>query len=188
MRHSVLVSLAGVAVILSVALVVQRVVLAEPRSVAALTVRTAGAQEAIKVVGSTAPWTLTTTGAWAPVSSAAIAVPAGHTDLLTVDFFAVSSCADSRAPVRCVVHLRVGQTELSPAAGDAFTFDTSQEINGFSSSEETQAMSRFICLSGGSNGTTFRIYVEAWRFADETSFLLDDWTLRLTRSHGCATS
>src|SRR5687768_1628259 len=96
MRRSVLVSLVFVVAVVSVtlALVVERTVLAEPGSVAAVTVRSAGVQEAVKVVGSTDFTTITTLGSWSPVTSASITIPAGHTDLLTVDLFAESLCTN----------------------------------------------------------------------------------------------
>src|SRR5687768_7884874 len=102
MRRSVLVSLVGVGLMvsLSLGLLMGRSVLAEDGSVAAVTVRTAGAQEYIKVVGSTDPLDLAGgTGTFQPLTSAAITVPAGHTDLITVDFFGDSFCVEGTAAI-----------------------------------------------------------------------------------------
>jgi hypothetical protein len=191
MRRPVLVSLVSLNLVctLALGLFMARSVLAENGSVAAVTVRSAGAQEAVKVVGSTDPLELTSTNVFAPLTSAAITVPAGHTDLITVDFFAESFCSnDLGGATYCRLRLRVGGIELSPAAGTDFIFASPQEVNNFPYSIDAHAMSRFVCLSGGANGTTYRIYLDSFRDVSSTTFTLDDWTLRLTRSHGCATS
>src|SRR5688500_11324120 len=107
MRGSV-VRVAGIVAVLVAGMVIGRSVLAENGSIAAVTVRTAGAQEAVKVVGSSDPWSLATTGAWSMVTSASITVPAGHTDLLTADFFAESYCSDNTAANPCYLRMRVG--------------------------------------------------------------------------------
>jgi hypothetical protein len=187
MRGSI-VRVAGIVAVLGAGMVIGRSVLAENGSVAAVTVRSAGAQEYIKVVGSTDDWFAPAAETWQPVTSAAIVIPAGHNDLITVDFFAESYCYDPAAPEYCRLRARAGATELLPAAGIDFIFDVAQEANGTVYSYESQAMSRFVCLNGGANGATYRIYIEGWKDAEAMSFKLDDWTLRITRSHSCATS
>jgi hypothetical protein len=172
---------------MALGLVMGRSVLAENGSVAAVTVRSAGAQEYIKVVGSTDTWSAGATSGWWPVTSAAISVPAGHSDLVTVDFFAESYCGNENGLDFCLMRVRVGAVEFAPADSD-FRFDATQEINDSAYGRESQAMSRFLCLNGGANGATYRIYLDGSREFTNTTFQLDDWTLRLTRSHGCNNS
>jgi hypothetical protein len=190
MRRPVLVSLVCLNLVLTLllGLFMARSVLAENGSVAAVTVRSAGAQEYVKVVGSTDVITITNTFDWIPITSAAIAIPAGHADLISVDFFAESYCFHATDASPCLVRMRVGTTELAPAAGSDFSFDVAREINSVNYSRESQAMSRFVCLNGGANGATYRVYVEGLPNSLQTVMEIDDWTLRLTRSHGCATS
>jgi hypothetical protein len=194
MRRAVLVSMFGVVAVVSVsiALIAERTVLAENGAVAAVTVRSAGEQEYVKIVASNTTTTFTTV-AWVTLTSAAINFPAGHTDLLIADFVCESYCSEGTSNVAgggCNLRLRVGSTDLYPQAGSSYDlyFDTDVFATNDTDGTETHAASGFICLAGGGGGQTYRIYVDAAVSAANMDFELDDWTLRLTRSHGCATS
>jgi hypothetical protein len=194
MRRSLLVSLAAVIVVLSMALglMMGRSVLAENGSVDVLTVRTTGAQEFAKIVGSSSGIESQTSTDWVNLTSASITIPAGHTDLVIAEFVATSSCFDTVPPAGggsddyCRVRLRAGPTDMYPRPDTNFVFDDA-DASGFLLGE-SRAVTRFICLSGGASGTTMRVYVDWWPSDDSTFFSIDSWTLKLTRSHGCATS
>src|SRR5215211_5111769 len=107
MRHGSLMRVGLVVVSLTVGVVgtlAGRSVLAEQGSVAAVSVRTGGASEGVKFVGSTDSLTVTST-TFTPLTSAAMLIPAGHTDLVAVAFSAESTCAstlNSNAGATCI--------------------------------------------------------------------------------------
>jgi hypothetical protein len=117
--------------------------------------------------------------------SAAITIPGGHVDLITVDFFAQARCSDYASVGSCYTSMWIGNTLLAPE--EPMVFATSHNVNDALYSLGAHAMSRFICLNGGGSGKTYRIYVQGSATVT-ASFELDAMTLRLTRSHGCANS
>ena len=81
--------------------------------------------------------------------------------------------------------MRIGNTELLP--DDNAVFDTTHVPASSSRAKEYQAITRFTCLNGGASGSTYRIYVDYQVTDTPMQFVLDNWTLKITRSHGCGT-
>src|SRR5215207_6836991 len=124
MRNAV-VRATGVIAVLVAGMVIGRSVLAENGSIAALTVRTSGAQEYVKVVAQNSSDSAITSTTWVTLTSASITVPAGHTDLVMADFFGESTCylIGGSAGSTCQVRIRVGSTEMTPQVGTDESFD-----------------------------------------------------------------
>jgi hypothetical protein len=157
-------------------------------SVDALTVRTAGTLAGVKLVGQTTP-TLITSTSYTTLISAAITIPAGQTNLVVAEFAAEVQCFGAAA-YWCTVNMRADPTDMWPDFGTNtdFAFDTVGTGGGYGDYYETHSMTRFICLSGGTSGKTYRIYVDAAVLAEGVGFSLDSWTLKIERYNGCAYS
>jgi len=194
MRSAVLLRIGILVATLSLGTLIWHVALAdEPTSaqdgqIAAITTRQSGAQEAVKIVGDSLT-TLTSSTTDTVLASTAITVPAGHIDLAIVEFAGESACFYTGAPVgdgtgTCQLHMRVGNTALIPVAGIQ-SFDSTDSNNETSQSYEFHAMTRFICLNGGTSGKTFRVFVDISVTDTPMTFSIDDWTLKIERSHGC---
>jgi hypothetical protein len=166
-----------------------RSVLAEEGAVDAVTVRSAGEQEAVKIVANRLSG-VTSSTTFVTATSASITIPAGHADLVIVDLVAESTCRYTGAPTTaggdCRVIMRIGSVELLP--DDNSVLDIPWVPDSTAVNDEYHAMTRFVCLNGGAAGKTYRIFVDYRVSGAPMEFTLDDWTLKLTRSHGCATS
>jgi hypothetical protein len=116
-----------------------------------------------------------------PGAGAVENVPAGQSRLFDVPFFAESQCSGNAAGT-CTVRIIAtnlatgGVTELSPAAGADYAFDT--DVPGAADDlREGHAMERSARLSGGANGVNYQIQVQYAVTNAATNFRLDDWHL-----------
>lgn len=115
--------------------------------------------------------TLVTTTAWTEVATGQVIVPEGETAYLVVTYNAESSCYG--ADIYCFTRVLVNGTEIDPAAGSGYAFDSSDNNTETSDSWEAHVMVR---VTGPLDPGTYDIAVEAGVGAGGT-FRLDDWTL-----------
>jgi hypothetical protein len=114
-----------------------------------------------------------------PGASRAINVPQGETALVVARFTGESQCSGGAAGNWCSVRIMANGTEMSPASGSDFAFDS---VAGSEDFYESHTIERFIVLNAG----TTTITVQRAVTSAATNFRLDDYTLIIERAQRTA--
>jgi len=111
-------------------------------------------------------------------ASEAVTVPTGETGRLYVWFNAESACSGGAGNQYCNVRILVNGTEIEPAAGTEFAFDSTDGADETSSSWEGHGMIR---VSPILNAGTYTVTVQGRTTNALTTLRLDDWALVIQR-------
>lgn len=164
MRRGVILSLAGFGIMLGIGTTVA----------AATFVFTSGPDVEQQFKTEDGPTTVSTAAGWhdVPHTNFTVSIPSGQKRLVHVTFTAESQCLmASWCSVRVVSAANGVTSELLPAAGTDFAFDSPND------QWEGHAVSRIIRLSGGSDGITYTIKVQAQIVGPTagSTFVVDDY-------------
>lgn len=113
-----------------------------------------------------------------PGASEAVTVPTGETGRIYVWFNAESACSGGTGSQYCNVRILVNGTEIEPAAGTDFAFDSTDQADETASSWESHGMIR---VSPVVNAGTYTVTVQGRTTSAATTLRLDDWTLLVQR-------
>ncbi|MET0938217.1 MAG: collagen-like protein [Gaiellaceae bacterium] len=112
-------------------------------------------------------------------SSETFTVPTGETARIYAIFSAETACYNGGLNRSCGVRIVVDGNELNPAVGTNFAFDSSDDGDEGSSSQESHAIARSSeTLSAGSH--TVKVQIRSSNVA--TTFTVDDWALIVYRT------
>jgi hypothetical protein len=125
---------------------------------------------------TTAQTTHSTSYATLPGATGTIAVPADESGLILVRFSAESQCSGGAAGNWCSVRILLDGTEMDPAAGLDFAFDS---VNSPDSFWEAASMDRSRAGVGSGNHT---VTVQWAVTSASTLFRIDDWSLTIERA------
>jgi hypothetical protein len=129
------------------------------------------------VTEGTASSTTSTAYVNLPLANAAITVPAGKFQLVTVRFSAESYCFGSAGAGNwCSVRILADGVEMLPAVGFNYAFDSRGASDDY---WEGHAMERALVLGAGAH----TISVQYGVTDANLSFGLDDWTLTVTQQN-----
>jgi hypothetical protein len=111
-----------------------------------------------------------------PGATATIAVPGDENGLILVRFSAESQCAGGAAGNWCSIRILLDGTEMDPASGSDFAFDSVGSPQDF---YESHSMDRSRAGVGSGSHT---VTVEWAVTSASTVFRLDDWSLTIERA------
>ena len=112
-------------------------------------------------------------------SSETFTVPTGETARIYAIFSAESACYGGGLDRFCTARIVVDGNELNPAVGTNFAFDSSDDGDEGSSSQESHAIARHSeTLSAGNH--TVKVQIRSSNAA--TTFAVDDWALIIYRT------
>jgi len=151
---------------------------------AVLTADSGGAQLRVDKRTNTLPSTTrSTTFVDLPGASVDVRVPPNQSRLYDVPFFAESQCSWPGSGGWCSVRIIAtnlangASVELNPASGIDYAFDSDPTPGAIDDNWEGHGMERSKRLSGGPNGTAYRIRVQYAVTNANIPFRLDDWHL-----------
>jgi hypothetical protein len=134
-----------------------------------------GAQQKIWTASSTGEnLTSSTTLVGLPGANVTITIPPGKSQLVVARFTAESQCIGATPGDWCVVSILAENTEMEPAAGTDYGFDTAP--TGGRAYWRGHAVDRSLVLQSG----TYKIRVMYGVTINTTTFELDDWHLTVT--------
>jgi hypothetical protein len=164
------------------------VILASGAAFAVATLASGGPIDQVRIVRQdTATTTSSTSFADIPNTQVGISVPAGTTRLIMARFSAESTCVGGSGfpPLHTcsirIVAVTAGSgalTELQPASGRDFAFDSTDANTESIGSWESHSMDRSLRLDAGS----YRVMPQAAVSNSATSFTLDDYSFTVERA------
>jgi hypothetical protein len=147
---------------------------------AVLTSDSGGAEVRVDKRTENAPfWTSSPNFIDVPGMNVVVSVPANQSRLYDVPYFAESQCDGPMSGICSIqiiaTNLATGQSvELNPQAGIDYAFDSDPAGAATVDFQEGHGMERSRRLSGGDNGTQYRIRVQAAVTNPNTTFRLDE--------------
>jgi hypothetical protein len=108
----------------------------------------------------------TTSETYTQLTAGSITIPVGQTGYLVATFSGESICTGGNW---CTLRVRVGGTEMNPAVGTEFAFDSPDD------QWESNSIERISNLLGSG---TYTVEVE-WAVVGGSSFRIDDWLFKV---------